>query len=983
MTLRTRLGLSVLVSGLTCAAWLSAAPQAPTAPLTQQIPTDPAITTGTYPNGLRYYIRANPKPEQRAELRLVVNAGSILEDEDQRGLAHFVEHMAFNGTKHFPKLDIVNFMESIGMRFGADLNAYTSFDETVYMLKVPTDKPDVLDKSLLVLEDWAQNVSFDDAEIDKERGVVMEEWRLGRGAGARMQDKEFPVLLKGSRYATRLPIGTTDVIQNAKHDRLKQFYSDWYRPDLMAVVAVGDFDVPAMKALFDKHFASIPKRTTEKPRAVAPVPDQPGTRYTIATDKEATNTSVTVYNLLPLRDQTTIGAYRRQLVESMFAGMLSARFSELAQKPDPPFIGAGTGRGLFVRSKEATTIGAGVKDDGVLRGLETLFEETARVAEFGFTATELDRQKKNMLRAIERAVAEKDKQESGSLADEYIRNFTDKEPIPGIVYENGLYQRFIPEITLAEINALAADWNPDRNRVVAVNGPDKPGLVLPNEKQLAGAIATAASKPLTAYVDSTGGDTPLVETPPTAGSVVKTSTKDALGITEWELSNGVKVVLKPTTYKADEVVFRAFSPGGTSLASDADFVPAETADQVVASGGLGRLSMIDLRKALAGKAASVRPFIDDLTEGVAGGGSPKDLETIFQLIYLTFTAPRKDATLFGVMTSSAKAQLANQKADPEFAFGETLQTTLAQNHPRAQPITAETIDKMNLDKSFDFYKDRLSDASDFTFVFVGSFDLPAIKPLVEKYLASLPATHRKETWRDVGIETPPNVVEKRVEKGLEPKSQTAIVFSGPFEYEQMTRIQIRAMSQILEDRLREILREDLGGTYSVSVSPNYVKQPKGEYQVSIEFGSAPDRADGLIKAIFKEIDAFKANGPTDKQLNDEKEGLIREYETNIKQNGYVLSQLSVRYEYGEDLTSLFSLPDYYKRIDAAMVRDAARKYLNTSRYVQVSLFPAKKDETTSSGTTTGAATTTISPEAPSRPSGALLRGRSQWPAFGW
>jgi zinc protease len=391
--------------------------------------------------------------------------------------------------------------------------------------------------------------------------------------------------------------------------------------------------------------------------------------------------------------------------------------------------------------------------------------------------------------------------------------------------------------------------------------------------------------------------------------------------------------------------------------------------------------MIDLRKSLAGKAASVRPFIDDLTEGVAGGGSPKDLETLFQLIYMTFTAPRKDTQLFGVMTSQLKSILANQQADPEFAFTETLETTLAQNHPRAQPITAATIDKMNLDKSFDFYKDRFSDASDFTFVFVGSFDLPTIKPLVEKYLASLPATHRKESWRDVGIETPPNVVEKRVEKGLEPKSQTAIVFSGPFQYQQMARIQIRAMAQILEDRLREILREDLGGTYSVSVSPNYVKQPKEQYQLSIEFGSAPDRTEALIKAIFKEIDAFKANGPTDKQLTDEKEGLIREYETNIKQNGYLLSQLAVRYQYGEDVTSLFSLPDYYKQIDAAMIRDAARKYLDTSRYVQVSLFPAKKTAT-SSATTSGDATTSRR-EAPSRPIGALPRGRSQWPVFGW
>ena len=417
---------------------------AQSAALTATLPADPQVTVGRFANGLRYYIRVNKKPENRAELRLVVNAGSVLEENDQQGLAHMVEHMAFNGTRHFAKQEIVSFMESIGMRFGPSLNAFTSFDETVYMLQVPTDKPQVLDKSFLILEDWAHNLSFDPAEIDKERGVIVEEWRLGRGANARMQDKYFPILFKGSRYAERLPIGKKDIIETFKHDRLKAFYADWYRPDLMAVIAVGDFDKAAIEGLIKTHFASLPAARAPKPRTSFDVPDHAETLYTVATDKEATMTAVAVYNLLPVRDPSTLAAYRQQIVEQLFTGMLSRRLGELAQKADPPYLFAGGGRGSFVRSKEVSALTAMVKDGGVERGLDTLLVEADRVARFGFTATELDRQKRDVLRQMERTFTERDKQESSSFASEYVRNFTQREPFPGIAYEFELYQRFVP-----------------------------------------------------------------------------------------------------------------------------------------------------------------------------------------------------------------------------------------------------------------------------------------------------------------------------------------------------------------------------------------------------------------------------------------------------------------------------------------------------------------------------------------------------------
>jgi zinc protease len=912
--------------------------------LSQKLPFDPQVTLGKFDNGLRYYLRVNKKPENRAELQLIVNAGSVLEDDDQQGLAHFVEHMAFNGTKHFAKQELVKFMESIGMRFGPSLNAFTSFDETVYMLTIPTDKPDVIKTAFQILEDWAHELTFDPVEIDKERGVIIEEWRLGRGAYARMRDKQFPTLLKGSRYANRLPIGEKSIIESFKYDTLKRFYRDWYRPDLMAVIAVGDFDRAIIEKLIKEHFAGLPPSRIPRLRPVYDVPDHPETLYAIATDKEATNSSVAVYNKLPVRDQSTLGAYRQSIVEALYSGMLNRRFSELTQKPDAPFLNAYSGRGLFVRSKEAYMLNAMVKEDGIERGLDALFTESERVSRFGFTPTELERQKRDTLRSMERMYAEREKSESRAFASEYMRHFLQGEPSPGIEMEFELSKRFLPEITLEETNKLGREWVSERNRVVMVSAPEKPGLQIPEGPKLAAAMKAVAGKDIKPYVD-TASDQPLLEKVPEPGKVIGTKTREDVGITEWELSNGVKVVLKPTNFKQDEIVFRAMSPGGTSLASDKDFVPASAAGQVIAAGGLGKFNAIELRKVLSGKVASVRPYMSDIEEGLMGSASPKDLETLFQLIYLTFTEPRADATIFGVLTTQMKAILANMKASPDYAFMETLQTTLSQNHYRARPITPEIIDEWNLDKSFTFYKDRFADAGDFTFLFVGNIDLEAMKPLVERYLGALPCLHRKETWRDVGIEPPKGVVQKTIQKGIEPKSQTAIVFTGPFQYDRPHRTAIRAMSLVLDTRLRNLLREELSGTYGVQVNASYNKNPREEYTFTINFGCNPGRANELIKALFKEIESLKATGPSEKEADDARQALFREYETGLKQNNWLLTQLYYKYQLGEDPKTIFDFEELLKLINPAFLQDAARTYLNTNNYVQVSLFPEqeKKD----------------------------------------
>jgi zinc protease len=944
MSLRNRASLMVLAlivaaTGLVATAQRAVTTGPQNVPLTGVIPVDPRITVGTLPNGLRYYLRSNKQPERRAELRLVVNTGSILEDDDQRGLAHFVEHMCFNGTRHFPKQDVVAFLQSTGMRFGAHINARTSFDQTSFQLTIPTDDPAVIDRSFLILQDWASAVSFDDDEVDKERGVILEEWRTGLGPGARMFDAQLPVLFKDSRYANRLPIGTPEVIRSFTYERLKKFYTDWYRPDLMAVIAVGDFEPAKIEALIRSRFGSIPAAVSPRPRPNFDVPDHPGTRYIVATDPEATNTIVSVTSVMATRDQSTAGAYRQQTIERVFAGLLSARLDEMAQKPDAPFLDTSTGRERFERAAEITSLSALVADGGVEKGLAALFTEADRVARFGFTQTELDRYRLGYTQAFAQLAASNDEHTSVSLADEYIRNFMQQEPIPGIAYENGLVQRFMPEITLADINSLAREWVPDRNRVVSVTAPRKPGVAVPDEAKLAAVIKSAGGGPLTAYVDTVSSK-PLLEAMPKPGAISATATKPA-GITEWKLSNGVRVILDPTTFKQDEVLFRAFSPGGTSLASDQDFVAAETADRVVAEGGLGSLSALDLSKKLAGKAAFVRPDIDEMFEGLTGRALRRDLETMFQLIYLTFTQPRADDEAFRAAIGQLKAALANRQALPDAAFEDALNAAVTQNHLRAQPMSPEFVAQMSLEKSLKFYKERYADASDFTFVFVGSFDVPTIKPLVERYLGSLPALKRNETGRDVGIRPPSTVVEKDITRGSTPRSQVGVIFTGPFQNNEKNRVTIRTMANTLAGNLQRVLREDLGGTYGVSVVPEFTKKPAEEYRVTISFACDPARTQDLVKALFVVVDDFKTNGPSTGQIADAQAALRRDLETDSRQNGHLLNQLTFAYQYDEPVPDPATLRTIYDGLTAPLVRDAARTYLDTNRYVKVVLFPEK------------------------------------------
>ncbi|HEY2433485.1 MAG TPA: insulinase family protein [Vicinamibacterales bacterium] len=913
--------------------------------LNQLMPVDPEAAVGTLPNGLRYYVRPNAKPPKRAELRLVVKAGSVLEDDDQRGLAHFVEHMQFEGTRNFPGQAINDFLGDLGLSIGADANAATSYDDTQYTLRVPTGTAGVLDRALLILEDWAGAATFDQSSIDRQRGIVLSEWRMHLGAGERVGERIRKVELEGTRYADRPPIGDPAVIEAATRAALVRYYHDWYRPNLMAVIVVGDVDRDATVKMIRDHFSTLRNPSPERPRPTYDITERPGTRYAFVTDKENTSTVVQVSNLRPARNQGSVGGYRDIMLDQLFAAMLGSRLDEVSQNANPPFLRAAADRALFptIRTRDEALLQALVASDGVARGLEALVTELQRVSHFGFTASELERAKQAMMLSYERVVTESPDRESPSRADEYTRNFLQNEALPTIWQELAFHRRFMPQVALAEINALNADWFPERNRLVLVSAPDAAGVTLPTQTQLEAAVRAATTQKLEPWVDTASGQT-LMETPPKPGSITGTVQRADAGVTEWKLSNGATVVLKPTTLKEDQILFRAFAPGGTSLASDADFPSARAADSVIAAGGAGQFNAVTLDKLLNGKAVVVQPFIDEIDQGMGGGSTPQDLEALFQLLHLRFTQPRADPTAFASMAAQARSLLANQQASPDVVFNQTVDAAVSGNHPRRQPETSASVDRWNLDTALAFYKARFADASNFTFVFVGSFTIDTIKPLVETYVASLPATNTHETWRDLGIHPPAKVVEKTVEKGIAPKSQVAIVFSGPFDYDLQHLLGLRTMTMLLQSRLFDTIRQELGGTYSITAAPDADKLPRPEYTVRIEWTCDPARTDMLVQRVFQEIEFVKSTRFDGRQMGLVREPLLREYEANSQDNRYFLQLIARTYEDGDGaaVAQALDVPAQIRALTSNDIQQAAQRELDASRYVKVVLMPEKK-----------------------------------------
>lgn len=919
-------------------------PAVVSAPLDARLPLTPEVRTGQLDNGLRYFIRHHTRPENRAELRLLVNAGSILEDEDQQGLAHFLEHMAFNGTEHFAKNELVDYLEKIGMRFGADLNAYTHFDETVYMLTVPTDDPQLLATGFEILEDWAHRITIEPEEVDKERGVVIEEWRLGRGAGARVRDEQFPILFQGSRYAERLPIGQKEILETAPAEALRRFYEDWYRPDLMAVVAVGDFDVDVIEARIREHFAALEGPETPRERSTWDVPDHDETLWSVKTDPEITRTSLSIYYKLDQEEGgDTYADYRRSLVEGIYHALLNSRLYEIGQRPDPPFLFASAGTTGMVRARAVYLQTAAVRDGEVERGLEALLKEVERVDRHGFQQSELDRIQKDILRGYEQAWRERDKAHSSGLAGELARHFLSDEPAPGIALELELARRFVPTITLEEVNELAERWIREENRVILISAPEKEDVALPEKDALLAVYKSVGESEIEPWVDRVV-DAPLLAEIPTGSPVVEQGEIAEIGVTEWRLANGVRVLLKPTDFRNDQILLTGWSPGGHSLVSDQDFTSASFATTLVGQSGLGRFPQIELDKALAGKLAGLSAYIGELEEGVSGYASPEDVEIMFQLLYLTFTQPRLDLDAYQSLRSKLESVIANRLVHPGTVFRDEVNAARAQGHFRRRPMSEEILSELDPQRSLEIYRERFADASDFTFILVGNLDLETLRPLVETYVGGLPTTphdeaRHGETWRDVGVRPPDEPVRVIVEKGIEPKSQVRLHMTGSATYSREEQYLLSSLAQALTIRLREVLREDLGGTYGVGVSAGISERPIEQYDVNVAFGCSPQEAEHLIDTVFDELGKVRRDGIDESYVAKVREAQRRKREIDVKENGFWLGVLKNYEVLGNDPRDILDYESLVSSLTTERLAEIAKRYLGGESYVLGVLYP--------------------------------------------
>ncbi len=914
------------------------------------IPLDEKVTTGTLANGIRYYIRKNTEPQNRAELQLVVNAGSLQEDDDQRGIAHFVEHMLFNGTERFPKTELVNFLERTGMRFGADVNAYTSFDETVYMLTIPTDSTEILEKSFDVLEDWASAATMDHEEIDKERGVVVEEWRRStQHAGGRIQKQVLPVLVHESRYEHRLPIGDTTTLRNADYEVFKRFYNSWYRPDLMAVVAVGDFDVERIEGLIQEHFSGLVNPDIPEERKEFKVPGHDETLYAIVTDPEYPFSTIETYYKRDAQEFETVAQYRDLIVGRFFTSMMNDRLTEIARRPEPPFVNAFVSKGSFVRSSIFHSLGAQIQDNQALDGLKALLVEAKRVREHGFTATELDRQKRQTLRFYLRAYNERENSSSSGYAREYVSHFLEAEPTPGIEYEYELIQSLLPDITLDEINKIAADFVAAKSRVIIATMPEKEGLFPPTEIELSSIFDKVEEMDVAPWVDEIV-DQPLLAQLPKPGVITARDTVASVNVTEITLENGARIVMKPTDFKEDEVRFVASSPGGLSLISDSEYFNASNASMLVSRSGVGPFDRNEIDKALADKVANVNPYISEFSEGFRGSASPEDLETMFQLLHLYVTAPRIDSSALTTFQNQMEAFLPNRTSTPQGVFQDSLFALLYNDHPRRSIPTIEMIRALDIASAQSFYQDRFADMSDFIFTFVGNFEVDELATLVQTYIGSLPALERNENWRDMQPRMPDGELNLTVEKGIADQSQVLLMFHGPMVYDRETRHRLRSAVAILNIKLRESLREELGGVYNVNAQPSTIELPESRYQITVNFTCDPDRVEELIAAVFTQIDVLKADGATDDELNKIKEQQRRNRETQKETNSFWVSVLDFHYTHeNEDLSNILAFEEMIEAITSDDIKSASNLYFDKDRFVKAVLLPEATSSTDGAG----------------------------------
>ncbi|MCZ8229638.1 M16 family metallopeptidase [Flavobacterium sp.] len=910
----------------------------------QAIPFDPNVKTGKLDNGLTYYIKKNVKPEKKVDLRLVVNAGSILEDDDQQGLAHFMEHMCFNGTKRFPKNQLVDYLQSIGVKFGQHLNAYTSFDETVYFLPIPSDNPEKLEKGFQILEDWAFNTVLTPEEIDKERGVVLEEYRLGLGAQKRMMGRYFPKMMYNSKYANRLPIGQKEILEKFKYETLTRFYKDWYRPNLMSVIVVGDIDVAEMEKKIKEHFSAYKNPANEKVRNVFEVPNHKETFVAVESDKEASNTQVQlVYKDYDAPKKiTTIGDFRSYLVEGLFTTLLNNRLEELTNSATPPFtFGYSYYGGTYARTKKAYQSVAMMAEDKQLSALKVLVTENERARKFGFTSGELDRAKADFLAQIEKNYNDRTKTDSENFVEEIQLNFLEQEPLPGIEWTFETMKKILPTIALADVNGFIKNYIKEDNRVVVFTGPQKDNLKKVTEQEVLETLKVNETD-LKPYEDKAVA-TSLLRKEAKAGTVVKREANATLGTKTLVLSNGVKVVYKTTDFKNDEVLFEAVSLGGSNLYSNEEMKKVQFANGALAEAGFSGLKLNDINKFMTGKIARVNPYIGQTTEGLRGNTTPKDLEYLFQMVHAYFTDLNFDPEAFEGFKQKQASFFKNMASQPQYYFQQEFYTYLNKENPRFNGImpTDKSWADTDYKLAYDKYKERFANAADFEFFFVGNVDDKTIEAFATKYLASLPTTAAKEKTVDLGYRMLKGDLKKVVNKGTDPKSNVNIMFYGEAKYSPKEALAIEALGEVLTIKLIEQLRESESGVYGVSARGSMNKVPYGSYNFTINFPCGPDNAEKLTASALNELQKIITNGPEEKDVAKYKEGELADYRKDSKENRFWLTNFTRSFLYGSNPENALKYEAEVNAITAKDIQEVAKKYLTKDKVIGM-LMPESK-----------------------------------------
>ena len=917
-----------------------------TAQQMQPLPLDPKIRYGKLDNGLTYYIRHNQEPKQRAEFHIAQNVGAILENDDQDGLPHFLEHMAFNRTKNFPDKGIINYFEKQGVKFGYDINAYTSLDETVYRLSnVPTARQGLLDSALLVLHDWSGFITLKEEEIDNERGVIREEWRTGNNASRRMFRKSNELRYPGSQYAKRDVIGDTAVINNFSYDALRAYYKKWYRPDQQAIVIVGDVDVDLMEKKIKEMFADIPRKENAGERPVYEIENNKEPVVAIVTDPEASQTQTRHdYKKDKLRAevQKSMVGYVMGTVNNIISSVMNERFTEISQQGDAPFVGAYSYYGELVKSKDAFINIVIPKEGKEMEGFKALTLEMEKLKRFGFTNAEVERAKTNLLKDIEKSYNERDNQNSQRLAREYIRHYLSSEPVPGIESEYEMVKMFLPQITTDAVNQVAKSYVADENVIISVNAPEKAEVKIPEQTQLLTILSDSKQAELTAKAEEEA-TRPLVEKAPKAGKVKKVTKNPAVETTEMTLSNGIKVVFKPTTFKKDEISLRAFSDGGLSKVKNTDdLYSASLATSIVSSNGIGNFNATELSKALTGKIASVSPFINQYSEGMNGNSSVKDLETLLQLVYLHFTAPRKDDNSYTALMNMLKTSLANAEKNPNKAFSDSVRKTISGNDPRVIIQNMEMIDKINQDKAIEIYKQRFANPADFTFLFVGNIDPndKATQKLLATYLGGLKTAKAKETYDNVYRFTPKGKIKNYFNREMQTKkASNRIYYSADMPYNIHTSMNVNAIGEILDMRYLESIREKEGGSYGVGVYGGVSNTPKDEAVVLMQFDTDPEKQTRLMEIIHQEVQEIVKNGPKPEDVQKVKENLMKQYAQDLEQNSWWAGALKMYYEDG-----INNYRDYKAAVDAMTgetIQKAMKQIVDQGNVIEVVMLPSK------------------------------------------